>query len=152
MPGMKEQERVWHYFIDSDGHLWHEGTEFDDPEVLKLFMKNMEAMPDGSYRVFCQGEECRITAEDVPYVVQDLVFTHERINLIFPGGYSEPLDPATLFVGKLNVLYCRVRGGRLAARFNRKSYLELAKKVKFDPQTKGFYLTVDNQRYSIQGV
>lgn len=147
-----EPERIWHYYIDAEGHLWHEGTEFDDPEVLKLFMKNMEAMPDGTYRVFCQGEECRITAEDVPYVVQDLVITPERIDLLFPGGYSEPLDPATLFVGKLNVLYCRVRGGKLTARFNRKSYLELAKRIECNPQKGIYYLTVDNQSYAIKGV
>lgn len=147
-----EPERIWHYFIDAEGRLWHEGTEFDDPEVLKLFMKNMEVMPDGTYRVFCQGEECRITPEDVPYVVRDIVFSPKRIDLVFSGGYSEPLDPLSLFVGKSNVLYCKARGGKFIARFNRKSYLELAKKVQFDSKTRSYYLTVDNHRYSIQGI
>jgi hypothetical protein len=148
----EEAERVWNYFIDAEGRLWHEGTEFDDPDVLKLFMKNMEMMPDETYRVFCQGEECRIMSEDVPYVVQDILFLPKKIDLIFPGGYSESLNPSTLFVGKSNVLYCKVRLGKFTARFNRKSYLELAKRVKFDPKKKSYHLTVDNQNYTIKGV
>ena len=143
---------LWHYFIDTDGYLRHEGIEFDDPAVLRLFMEKMEPLPGGQFRVFCQGEECRITAEDVPYVVTGLKISGKRIELIFPGGYSEPLDPTTLFVGKKNVLYCAVRGGKFVARFNRKSYLEFAKQVKFDSKRKSYFITVDNQRYPIKGV
>ena len=145
-------ERVWHYFIDSEGHLWHDDEEFDDPQLLNLFMKNMELLPGGKFRVFCQGEECRITPEDVPYVVKDVAISPKKIGLTFPGDYREVLDPSTLFVGRGNVLYCKVRGGKFTARFNRKSYLDLAKKVKFDSRKKTYYLTVDRHDYSIKGV
>ena len=118
---------IWHYFLDAEGHLWHEGTEIDDPAVLKLFLENMEPLADGRFRVFCQGEECVVAAEDVPHVVTDLKISPREIGLVFPGGVTEPLDPATLFVGKLNVLYCRIRGGRFVARFNRRTYLEIAR-------------------------
>ena len=142
---------MWHYTIDTDGHLWHEGIEFDDPELLCFFMKNMEPLPDGRFRVVCQGEKCCLTAEDVPYVVRELKIS-KTIGLIFPGGYKEALDPSTLFVGKKNVLYCKVRGGKFTARFNRTSYLELAKKVVFDPKKKSYDLVVDKKRYPIKGV
>lgn len=148
----EEPNRVWHYYIDSEGRLWHEGTEFDDPDVLNLFMKKMEMLPDGRCHVFCQGEECLITAEDVPYVVQDVALSPREIRLLFPGNYSEALDPSTLWVGDRNVLYCRVRDKKFKARFNRKSYLDLAKHVEFDPQKKLFFLTVDNKRHPIKGV
>lgn len=144
--------RIWHYFIDSDGHLWHEGTEFDDPEFLKFFMQNMEETKDGSFRVLCQGEECRITAEDVPYVITDLKISPRSIELIFPGGYAEPLDPSTFFVGGLNVLYCKVRQGAFVARFSRRSYLEIAKLVKFDSKKKIYFVTIDNNQFPIKGV
>src|SRR5262245_27413675 len=130
----EETERVWHYYIDVDGHLWHEGAEFDDPAVLFLFMKNMAEFSEGGpekWRVFCQGEDCRIAAEDVPYVVQKVEFRPSAVRLIFPGHYEEDLDPETLFVGAKNVLYCRVRGGAFTARFNRTSYLDLAKQIAF---------------------
>src|SRR5579885_3725357 len=150
----EDPERVWHYYIDVDGHLWHEGAEFDDPAVLNLFMKNMTKLPAPQgperYHVFCQGEECLITAEDVPYVIQDVEFLPHEVRLKFPGNYSETLDPKTLFVGPLNVLYCTVRGGEFTARFNRKSYLDFAKHVVFDAAIKTFYLAVDNKKYPIK--
>ncbi len=115
-------------------------------------MKNMEAIPGGKFRVFCQGEECWITPEDVPYVVQDVTIATDEIELIFPGNYRESLNPETLAVGKGNVLYCKVRDGKFLARFNRKSYLDLAKHVKFDSRKKTYYLTIDKHDYSIKGV
>lgn len=114
-------------------------------------MKGMEPLPDGRYQVFCQGEECRITVEDVPYVIRDLDFFPDHITLKFSGNYSEPLDPSTLYVGKENVLYCKVREGRFKARFHRSSYMELAKKIKFDSKKKQFFLVVDKKRYGIVG-
>lgn len=152
MPTPQEPDRVWHYFIDSDGHLWHEGAEFDDPGVLNLFMEKMERLPDGRCHVLCQGEECLITAEDVPYVIQDVEVHANAVLLKFPGGYEERLDPATLFVGPHNVLYAKVRGGAFTARFNRKSYLDLAKHIQYDSHGDHFYLIVDNKRYPIAGV
>lgn len=142
---------VWHYYIDSDGRLWHEGVEFDEPAVLHLFMKDMKLLPSGKGQVFCQGEECRITAEDVPYVIQNVEFLPKEVRLRFPGDYRETLDPRTLFVGRQNVLYCKVRSGKFTARFNRRSYLDLAKRVEFDEGRNEFILTVDNRRYAIKG-
>lgn len=148
----RSEDRIWHYFIDAEGAIWHEGTEFDDSDLLNFFMKNLEQLPDGRYHAVCQGEECYLTCEDVPYVVQEIEFQAGKVELIFPGGYRELLDPGTLSVGVKNVLYCRVRKGRFPARFNRKSYLELAKAIKFDPKAKSYYLTVDNKKYTIKGV
>jgi hypothetical protein len=144
---------AWHYFIDAEGELWNEGATIDDPSVLNLFMKNLVRSPDGKFRVFCQGEECEIDAEDVPYVVKEVLFSPKKIELVFAGGeFKETLDPKTLFVGDKNVLYCKIRNGDFTARFSRRCYLELAKKVAFDPKKKNYFLTVDNHHYPIQGV
>ena len=115
-------------------------------------MKNMEALADGSFRVLCKGEECRITAEDVPYVVRKIERQTDRIRLVFAGGYREELDPTTLFVGGGNVLYCKVRGGKFTARFNRTSYLDLTKMVRFDARTKSYDIKIGGQKYPIRGV
>lgn len=141
---------VWYYYLDTEGILWHEGVEFDDPDLLTFFMKNMEKLSDGAFRVLCQGEECRIVPEDVPYVVRRVDITPKKIKLLFPGHYQETLDPKTLHVGKLNVLYARVRNGRFEARFNRTSYLDLAKHVQFDPKKKIYFLKIDNKNYPIK--
>ncbi len=150
----------WPYTIDIEGRFWNaDGLQFDDPETLLFFLKQLEPMTNapgfndhGPFRAVCQGEECRFTAEDVPYVVIGLEMTPDQITLVFPGNYRETLDPDTLFVGSLNVLYCRVRGGKLTARFNRKTYMEIVRKIQFDPQTKSYYLPLAGKNHPIRGV
>lgn len=153
---MRSEQRIWHYMVDIEGVVWHDGTEFDAPELLQFFMRKMEAssFKEASekpvYEVICQGELCLIHAQDVPYVVQSLEIRADGVILIFPGGYREELDPRTLFVGGENVLYCKVRKGNFKARFNRKTYVELAKLIDFDPQKNVYFLRLGQNRFSIQ--
>lgn len=143
--------RTYHYLIDKEGRLWIEGTELTDPQVLKFFMTKMESIPDGKFRVLCMGENNLITAEDVPYVVQSIDIKPDRIHLKFPGGYQEELDPKTLFVGRDNVLYCKVRKGSFTARFNRKTYLELTHWID-GGKGKGYFLNWQGEKFPILGV
>ncbi len=145
------QARIWHYLLDTEGHLWHDGTEFEDPDTLRFFMRKMKRLPDGRYQVLCQGETCFIEPMDVPYVIQDIEVKGDRMELVFPGDYRERLDPATLQVGKDNVLYCKVRNGAFDARFNRKPYLELAHYVERDESGR-YCLRLGGEKYPIAGV
>lgn len=142
-------DRAYQYVVDLEGRLWHDGYEQDDPQILSLFMKDLELLPDGRFRVLCMGEVCYVTAEDCPYVIQKIEPAKNRVRLLFPGGYSEELDPTTLEVGEKNVLYCKVRGGKFRARFNRTSYLDLAKFVKFDSKKNEYYLPLSGKRFLI---
>jgi len=151
MPSGNKTDRKYHYKIDRDGRLWIEGTELTDPQVLKLFMKRLEKLPDGKFRVLCMGENNLIEAEDVPYVVQNLDVGKDRIELVFPGNYREELNPRTLRVGKDNVLYCKVRQGEFDARFNRKPYMELTRLVERKPN-RTYYLNLGDNQYIIKGV
>src|SRR5205085_2624042 len=113
---LKNMERAYHYYMDKDGRIWHEGTEITDPRFALAILKNLQTIPDGMVAK-CQGEKCFLQAEDVPYVVQDLALYKgergdlEQIDLIFTGGYTERLNPESLFVSRENVLYCSVRDG-----------------------------------------
>ncbi len=138
--------------MDVDGCVWHEEVEFDEPTLLNFFMKNLEVLPNGTYRVFCQGEECQLIAEDVPYIIKKINVSPQSIELVFPGDYTEALDASTLFVGPKNVLYCKVRAGKFTARFNRTSYLDLTKEIRHDKKSNQFALTIDKKKYFIQGV
>ncbi len=142
------QKRHYDYRIDSEGNLSIKGSEITDPATLKFFMKHLEALPDGSFQVICMGEINRITAEDVPYVVQNISIHPERIELFFLGNYGETLDPSTLWIGKNHVLYCKIRNGNFSARFNRKSYWEIAQEVQQD-SSENFYLSLGGLCYGI---
>lgn len=147
-----QEKRIWHYWVDPEGHLWHDGAEFEDPGLLKFFMKKMERLPDGRFLVMCQGETCYLEAADVPYVVQDVDIKEGLVDLIFQGGYRESLDPKTLRVGKDNVLYCKVRNGAFDARFNRKPYLELAHLVEEDSAAHRYVVNLGGKSYPIAGI
>lgn len=147
-------QRIYHYVMDKEGMLFFNGNPIDDPWTFRLFQRNLEVADDGRYVVACDGELCFLDVEDVPYVVNDINIKHgtggslDRIDLIFAGGYKERLDPLGMFVGDNNILYCRVRKGRFKARFNRKTYYNIAKFISSDDE-KNFFITLRGQSYQI---
>lgn len=138
-------KRTYHYIIDTEGKLWQEGYEFDDSELLAFFFQNMIDLGDGTFEVLCQGEHCLLHPQDVPYVIQDIEIHETEIQLIFPGGYRETLDPSSLEIGKENILYCKVREGKMKARFNRKTYYEIARLI--EEEESNFYLRLGGKKF-----
>ena len=61
----------------------------------------------------------------------------------------EHLDPATLWVGRRNVLYCRIREGRFPARFSRPAYYQIAEWIRENEETGEFYMELEGNRYEI---
>src|SRR5438045_6124428 len=147
-------DRIYHYYMDKEGRIWHEGTEMNDPRFALLIQKNLQSTPEGLLAK-CQGEKCFFQVEDVPYVVQDVALVKdeegslEQVDLIFPGGYMERLNPSTLFVSKENVLYCSVREGAFNARFSRNSYFRLIPFLVEDPEQHTYHLKMGGKRFAI---
>lgn len=145
-------ERNYTYFLDKDGRIWHDGTEITDPRFAMLVHKTMQQTNHGLL-VRCAGENCFFRVEDVPYVVQDVALYKdgdgalERVDLIFPGGYTEQLDPKTLCVSESHVLYCRVRNGEFAARFSRNSFFRLAPFIEQADKEGSYYIKVGEDRF-----
>ena len=148
-------ERNYFYFLDQEGQIWHEGTEITDPRFALTILRSLQKTDDGKYLARCQGENCFIEVEDVPYVVQDVAFHKDggklrQVDLLFPGGYMEILDPSTLQVSANHVLYCQVRRNQFDARFTRKAYFKLAAFIGEDPKAHTYFLEMKEKRYPIQ--
>jgi Protein of unknown function (DUF1285) len=127
---MTDPVREYHYRVDRDGRVFHDGTEIVDPAVLRFFLRAMTRTEAGRYLVLCQGERNWFEAVDTPFVVQRLGLTLDEgalraVELHFPGDLREPLDPGTLEAER-GLLYCGVRGGRFRARFGRSAVQQLA--------------------------
>ena len=148
-------DRNYLYFLDKEGHIWHEGTEVTDPHFALTIHRALQKTPEGKFLAKCQGENCFFEVEDVPYIIQDVAFHKDRtgqlhqVDLLFSGGYMEILDPSTLQVSPDNVLYCRVRKGDFPARFTRNSYFKLAPFLGEDPDQHQYYLEMKQQRFPI---
>ena len=48
--------REYHYRVDREGRIFHEGSEILDPFVLRFFLRAMTRTPDGRYLVLCQDD------------------------------------------------------------------------------------------------
>lgn len=119
------------YRIDLDGIAWFEDEWYEAPAVYRAFYDHLARAPGGRLYADCLGERCWLEPEDTVFVVQSVDLAPDRsgATLVLTGGIEEALDPATLFVGRGNVLYARVKGGEHPARFTRKAYYALARHV-----------------------
>lgn len=144
--------REYHYSVDRDGRIFHDGTEVVDRAVLQLFMRAMRRTPDGRYLAPCQGEQNWFDVPDTPFVVQRL---HARetngapssVELAFAGDYREPLDPATLEARDGHV-YCRIKKGVVPARFGRIAVQQLGEHL---AEAHGeLFVILDGARYRIR--
>ncbi|OGL06440.1 MAG: hypothetical protein A3I03_01240 [Candidatus Rokubacteria bacterium RIFCSPLOWO2_02_FULL_68_19] len=122
--------REYHYRVDREGRIFHEGSEILDPFVLRFFLRAMTRTPDGRYLVLCQDEHNWFAPHDTVFVVQRLRPTVrdgrlDAVELCFAGDHREPLDPGSLETEDGH-LFCRVRRGAFRARFGRVAMQQLA--------------------------
>ena len=154
---MSEPVREYHYRVDRDGRVFHDGTEIVDPAVLRFFLLAMTRTEDGRCLVLCQGERNWFDAGDPalagsPFVVQRLRLEADgaslrRVELVLAGDYHEPLDPSSLESDR-DQLSCRVRGGRFRARFGRVALQQLAPFLL--DQAEGLALIVAGVRHAVR--
>jgi hypothetical protein len=122
--------REYHYRVDRDGRIFHDGTEVVDPITLRFFLRAMQHTADDRYLVVCQGEQNWFHADDTPFVVQRLALTLdegglETVELCFAGDHRETLRPDGLCAADGH-LVCSVRGGTCRARFGRVAMQQIA--------------------------
>ena len=122
--------REYHYRVDGDGRIFHDGSEIVDPATLRFFVLAMQRDAEGRHLVMCQGERNWFDAEDTPLVIQRLRLRVEDgalqgVELGLPGGHWEALDPSSL-VTERGHLYAAVRRGQLRARLGRVALQQLA--------------------------
>jgi len=123
-----------------DGNWYSDDERIDNPRIALLFSKSIRRNPDGSFYLQVAEERAPITVEDTPYVVKMIEDDgNGGFILVTNDGEREPIDPATLEVGRANVLYCRVKGGQFRARFLRSAYYHLS----------GAFVSDDGERVSI---
>lgn len=139
------------YRIDLDGTIRFGDEEYEAPVVYRAFYDNLQRAPDGRLFADCMGERCWIEPEDTVFVVQSIEVSDggAGVTLGLTGAIEEPLDPATLSVGRDNVLYARVKGGEYPARLTRKAYYELARHI--TPRDGAFVLSLAGRDWPIAG-
>jgi hypothetical protein len=142
--------REYHYAVDRDGRIFHDGTEIVDRAVLQLFMRAMRRTADGRFLAPCQGEQNWFDVPDTPFVVQRIgAPANGSVELVFAGDYRQPLDPATLETRDGHV-YCRIKQGLVSARFGRIAVQQLGEHLS---EAHGeLFVVLDGERYPIRQI
>ena len=141
-------------FIDKEGRWYHKGAEIIRRDFVRLFYQNMRIDPQGRYLIEWDGRLCYVDVEDTAFVVRRVTFQEghgdgeSSLELRLSDDTREPLSPETLFVGKDNVLYCRVKSGLFPARFNRAAYYQLAEQIEED--NGAYFLVLNGRRYPVK--
>jgi len=146
--------REYHYLVDREGRIFHDGTEIVDAPTLRFFLLALQRAPDGRWLALCQGERNWFEPYDTPFVVQRLGLGMadgrlRSLELYFAGDYREPLDPATLEHDGAR-LFCRVRKGAFSARFGRMAMQQIAPWLGDDGT--GPAITLDGRRCALGAV
>jgi len=131
--------------IDKDGTWYHKGVQIIRKDIIKFFYEHMDLDEHGRYIISWKGEKCIVDVLDTAFFVQRVDQINGHFLLYISDETQEKLAPETLYIGKDNVLYCRIKSGKFPARFIRSAYYQIAEYIR--EENGRYFLTVNNKRY-----
>ena len=140
-------------FINKEGRWYHKGAEMIHRDFIRLFYQNIELDSQGRYVIDWDKQRCYVDVEDTAFVVWDILYEKKNgdqeaeVILRLSDDTKEKLSPDSLFVGRDNVLYCKVKGNTFPARFNRAAYYQLANYIK--EKDGAFFLPLNGKKHFI---
>lgn len=141
--------------VDEEGIWFYLGSPIIREDILGLFYEHLKFIPGHGYAIAWQGGLHPITVADTPFVLTrvDPEEDGQGVKAIWISLKHLPdrelLDPSTLFIGKNNVLYCKVRGGNFLARFSRPAYYQIAQLIEEEKEG-SFVIKVRGKTYKIE--
>lgn len=141
--------------IDKEGVWYYRGAHMFRKEILCIFFDHLKIDDCGKYFIELNQEICYLDVEDTAFVVTAVYKTKEscndkeKIEILLSDDSRELLDLDSLSVGKDNIMYCRIKGGKFTARFTRKSYYQLAECIEMDDRENCFFISLNDHKYYI---
>jgi len=144
--------------IDREGDWYYRGSLMKRADIVSHLCEHLRREESSGLYIIQMGKQrCYLEVEDTPLVVTSVLHQEEKREddqeelflSIKHLKTNQPLKPTTLWVGKENVLYCRVMEGTIPARFLRPAYYQLAEFIHEDKDEHRFYLLLNEKRYYI---
>ncbi len=132
--------------VNAQGELSHYGAPLIHPGILELIFQSVH-LEDGVYVLRVGQQACELEVEDTFFVVCRAEVAGGQAFVTLNDGSREELDPAGLWIGDGDVLYCRVKSGAFPARFQRQAYYQLAAHI--EEEGEGFALTLGGARHPL---
>jgi len=124
-------------------------------EILCTFFEHLKVDECGKYLIELNEERCYLDVEDTAFVVSAVYKRkipdndQDQIDILLTDDSIEKLEMHSLQADKDNVLYCRVKEGKFAARFSRKSYYQLAEYIEQSENEMSFFININGKKYYI---
>jgi hypothetical protein len=114
-PGRSRESRI---VLDERGRFWNGTYPIDHAAMTRGFASWIRRHPDDGRFILTNGYDWTyFTVRDAPFFVRGVHADGEGVALELFDGTEEPLDPKTLCATEDGVLYARVKGGTMPARF-----------------------------------
>ena len=125
---------------DAQGRWWNGDDPITHVGLVRAFDAWIEVAEDGRYCLSNDINWAYVAIEGAPVRVEKAMVSGRSVVLSLSDGRTESLDPSTLREDAEGGLYCQVRDGKLAARFESHALMGLADHVREDAQ--GTFLSV----------
>lgn len=141
--------------IDKEGVWYYKGAHMFRKEILRVFFEHLRIDECGKYLIELGEERCYLDVEDTAFVVGSVYKTQlpdngrAQIDILLNDDSCEKLEMQSLYVGRNNVLYCRVKEGKFTARFSRNSYYQLAEFIEQSENGNHFYINLNGEKHLI---
>ena len=114
--------------LSAEGVWYHDEVEITHQRTVDLLFKSI-FLKNGHY--FLSGEKTPVpvVVDDVAFFVRDISEKNSKYVLKLSDGREEKLDVSTVDIGVDHQLYCWIKSGSVKAKFERKVYYELMKKL-----------------------
>ena len=141
--------------IDKEGVWYYKGAHMFRKEILSVFFEHLKIDERGKYLIELDEERYYLGVEDTAFVVTAVYKTKlndiglDQFDVILNDDSCGKLEMSSLYIGKDNVLYCRVKKERFTARFSRKSYYQLAEFIEQSDNGNNFFISLNGEKHYI---
>jgi hypothetical protein len=136
--------------IDKEGNWFYNKLPIINKAIYLFFNQHLTQDESGAYIIRIGNETSRLFVEDTPFVVTGVDYIQTKapedyFDIRLNDETIEKLDLQTLYIGKNNIPYCRVKGGTFPARFLRSAYYQLSQHVQQEGE-EGFYIMLNGRK------
>jgi len=136
--------------IDKEGNWFYNQSPITNRNVCLYLSRHISMDHQGNYILKTANQTLPLEVEETPFVVK-----HCSIINMIPATIKVLLNDATeetvawnrIWLRDDSQIYCTVKDGAFAARFNRDSQFELGDHLEFDRQRMLYYLTVGHEKF-----
>ena len=142
--------------IDKEGLWYYNGAHMFRKEILNVFFQNLKIDERGKYLIELGPERCYLDVEDTAFVILTVYKTKNSCNgkdqmeILLNDDSCEILEMNSIYTGRDNILYCRVKEGRFNARFSRKSYYQIAEFIEQSENGADYFINLNSKKYFIK--